>query len=119
MNASTMQGVERSPETFAVQYLLKGETTWRATLEMPIGDLDSQVKVLWANRGMAATRCVAKSTITRLVSKAECEGLSTPVQLDVARQTPAIGTVDHVEALADAIAGCTVMPPSGARLCRH
>jgi len=103
MIASTVQGVELSPETFAVEYLLKGETAWRLTPEMPIGDLDSQVKVLWENRGMAATRCVARSTITRLVSKAECEGLTTPVQLALVGQMTTVGTVEHVEMLADAI----------------
>lgn len=62
---------EEGPVRYAVEYLIKGETLWRRTMEHLKEDLDSQAEVLWENPSMAATRQVVITELVRLLSASE------------------------------------------------
>lgn len=62
---------EESPVRYCVEYLLKGETLWRRTMEHTLEYLAIQNSVLWRNPSMAATRMVAISEHVRLLTPTE------------------------------------------------
>ena len=59
------------PVRYAVEYLIKGETIWRRTMDQPLSALCTQEEVLWRNPAMAATRMIAYCDYTRLLNAEE------------------------------------------------
>jgi hypothetical protein len=62
---------------YAVEYLIKGETEWRRTMDHPLSYLLTQEDTLWRNGELAATRMIAHCDYTRSLTAEEIEQAKT------------------------------------------